>query len=78
MLANAWRIAQKSAPAFEENAPLTFSQTNTLGLMSAMRAIAYSIRLLLEPLSPALLPASEKSWQGDPNVIMSMSVKSHP
>ena len=78
MLVKALRIAQKSAPAFEENAPLTFSQINILGRTLAMRAIAYSIRLLFAPASQARFPAIEKSWQGEPKVIMSIPVKSPP
>ena len=72
MLVKAWIIAQKSAPSFEENVPLTFSQIKTRGLHSVMSLIASQIRELRVPLvAPARFPAILKSWQGDPKVIMS-------
>lgn len=78
------RTAWKSAPPFELKAPGTFSHTMNLGLANRISTsapvafrISFTIRICSikspdrSPSSPALFPATLKSWQGLPPVMMS-------
>ena len=68
----------KSFPPFDESAPGTFSQITKRGYLpfvatsiSMMILIASQNSPDLPPPRPARFPAMLKSWQGDPNVIIS-------
>ena len=69
--------ALKSIRSFEENAPMTFSQTAITGynpfvahLISSIILIAWKNSPDLLPASPSRFPILERFWQGEPNVIM--------
>jgi len=86
------RTAAKSFPPLELNAPGTFSQTMNLGRtnspalprrtsslrISFMTLICSMNRPDRAPARPALFPATERSWQGDPPVITSTGGTSAP
>lgn len=93
ILTNSSRTILKSSPLLELNAPMTFSQIANLGyspfvaslisLMILMASINRPLRVVSSsPFSscfkPALLPAIDKSWHGDPNVTMSTGSMSQP
>lgn len=79
MSQNAWRTAWKSAPLLLLKAPGTFSHTANLGYLfadtpriSRIIRIASKNKLLLSPSwIPVCFPATDRSWQGEPNVMMS-------
>lgn len=93
MLTNAWRTARKSSPPAELNAPGTFSQTAKVGyspsvfslisLIIRMASMNKPLRVISSSpsavcLRPSRLPACDKDWHGEPNVIISTGSISAP
>jgi hypothetical protein len=64
--ANASRTILISSPWFEDNNPGTFSIHTYLGRISFEMRIISQKRLERFPSSPALFPATDTSWQGNP------------
>lgn len=79
------RTASKSSPPRLDKAPTTFSQIAHRGKVPAVASrISLMIRVasknnpLRLPSNPARLPATDKSWHGDPNVMTSTGGRSAP
>ena len=86
------RTARKSSPPLLEKAPGTFSQTmyrgrtDRTGCPSRMPASRISFTILIcsmnsperSPASPALFPATERSWHGLPPITTSTGGASRP
>ena len=77
-VASAWSTARKSSHLLELKAPGTFSQTAYLGYTPSVLSLISRIirtvsinRTLRSPSSPLRLPATLKSWHGEPKVITS-------
>lgn len=89
-LQNSSRTMRKSSPLLEEKAPGTFSHMAYRGrtgsfarllvssLISLITRICSINKPLLSPPSPALCPATDRSWQGEPPAIISTGSISRP